>query len=277
MAAVINFLTVPQELQAIAHACRENVQALGLKLFYEHAADDFPETATIYAKSRDEHRFYIFDARVKLDRLTLWSGYGRSCSSATYVVLCLPVQPVNPDDIVRLRELGVGLTTINPESGAVMEIVAPNDLSLNIALPPLNRQRMSVRRDLGDAYKRFANGDWKHGFEDACKLVESYAREHLCREARAGQVQVPGKKGAAKTLGVNEIKRMPLGALADVFCKKLVPNQIDAHLCSGLKKINPDRISVAHKIKDRRIERRLRDNVGRHMWTIDNLLRKIPV
>jgi hypothetical protein len=127
-----------------------------------------------------------------------------------------------------------------------------------------------------DAYKRFGDGDWKHGFEEACKLVERYAREHLCREARAGNVQIPGRRGVARTLNAREIRRMPLGALANVFCQKLMPNQIDAHLCSGLKKINPDRVSVAHAVINRRTERRLRDNVGRHMWTIDNLLRKIP-
>jgi len=154
--------------------------------------------------------------------------------------------------------------------------LAPVDLSVNIQLPPLERHRAPIRRELAKVHAWFDRGDWKGGFEEACKLLEKSARDHLRREARAARVQVPGGGGAPRTLAARDIARMPLGALADVFCKKLIPSQIDAHLCTGLKRINPDRINVAHQITTQRTERKLRDNVGRHMWTIDNLLREIP-
>jgi hypothetical protein len=67
-----------------------------------------------------------------------------------------------------------------------------------------------------------------------------------------------------------------MGALADVFCKKITPRPIDAQLCTGLKRINPDRINVAHDKMTTAVAKRLHGNVGRHMWTIDNLLRGIP-
>jgi hypothetical protein len=96
------------------------------------------------------------------------------------------------------------------------------------------------------------------------------------RKVSGGAIQVPGKGGTPKTITPAKAQAMPLGALANVFCKKLMPNKIDAHLCSGLKRINPDRINVTHAITSLRKEKRLRENVGRHMWTIDNMLRKIP-
>lgn len=155
------------------------------------------------------------------------------------------------------------------------ELVAPVDLTINLQLPPIDRHRSSVRRDLRDVHLRFERGDWKSGFEDACKLVEKIARKYLRQEAR-GTLQVPGRGGVPRRLTEDDIEGLPMGALADVFCRKLSPNQIDALLCGGLKRINPDRILVAHNKLNAATERRLRRDVPRHMWTIDNMLRKLP-
>src|SRR6266851_10031889 len=197
----VNFLTVPHELQAIAYACKQALVQSGYSLKYEYTEVHFPETATIYAKrGRREQHFYIFDARIKEDRLSLWAGYGRSCSSATFVVLCLPQNgAISTEAMVRVRELGVGLTAIGPDGNCV-EILAPVDLSVNIQLPPLERHRAPIRRELAKVHAWFDRGDWKGGFEEACKLLEKSARDHLRREARAARVQVPGGGGAPRTL-----------------------------------------------------------------------------
>ena len=85
------FLTVPSELQPIAHACLNHLRDAGYKTKCEYSAGHFPETATILATRGREHHFYIFDGRIKKDRLSLWAGYGRSCSSDTFIILCVPV------------------------------------------------------------------------------------------------------------------------------------------------------------------------------------------
>jgi hypothetical protein len=269
----VSFPTVPQELQPAAYACRAHLQAGGYIVKSEYLEEDFPETATIYGKLGQERHIYILDARIRKERVTLWSGYGRSCSSATFVVLCLPQNAAfSGHSMLQARELGIGISAVSID-GAVREIVPPIDLSMNVALPPTVRHKQKNKRALMKAYTRINRSDWKGGFEEACTVVENAARRYL---ATSGVVQVVGKKGAPRTVNRNQIKRMPLGALADVFCGKLNQNQIDALLCSGLKRINPDRISVAHGTLTGATERRLRRNINKHLWTIDNLLRKIP-
>jgi hypothetical protein len=177
--------------------------------------------------------------------------------------------PDNPRLIFRRKEL----EELEESIAAQGILVPPIDLSLNIALPPLDRHRQRTKRALVKAYARFGRSDWKGGFEEACTIVETSARRYL---STSGTVQVLGKSGAPKKVAPNQINRMPLGALAEVFCGKLHQNQVDALLCSGLRKINPDRINVAHGKLSNAAEKRLRRNINKHMWTIDNLLRKIP-
>ena len=176
-----------------------------------------------------------------------------------------------------MHRLGIGLAVVD-DNGVLTEMAPPLDLSMNIALPPLARHRIAVRREVAIVHGFFDRGDWRHGFEEACKLVENAAREYLRKQVRNGSlVTVQGKKGIPKKLTVKIINRLTLGQLADAFCQMMKPKAIDALLCSGLKAINPDRINVAHRKMDKRAERRLRENVGRHMWNIDNLLRNFPV
>ncbi len=180
---------------------------------------------------------------------------------------------ISASALTEMRSLGLGLVTMG-QTGLV-EVVPPADLSLNISLPPLDRHSKGVRREFSKVHQKFGRGEWKEGFEAACKVLEKRSREYLTAQAQAGILNVPGKKGVAKPVSIKEVQKMPMGALKDVFCNKLSPNQIDALLCSGLKRINPDRIQVAHAVTSSRLEQRLRNSVGRHMWTIDNLLRKL--
>jgi hypothetical protein len=265
MKSKVSFLTVPIELQAIALACNDYLHDAGFKLRHENNEHDYPETATIDARRKGERWFYIFDDKVKESRVVLWSGYARSCQSSTFVVLCIRKQSVlKPRDLLFLKSLGVGLTIIDDDS-VLSEVVPPIDLTMNISLPPLNRQRIAVRRELQKVHELFKHGDWKTGFEEACKLVEQTAREYLIRQIKNSAVTIPGKGGNPKNISHDEAKRLPLGALAEVFCMRLYPKQVDSHLCDGLKRINPDRINVAHRKLTNATERRLRTNVGRHM------------
>jgi hypothetical protein len=241
----------------------------------EHTEDDYPEAATILAMQGGEQHFYVFDAVVKLKRMRLWASYGRSRSKPTFIVHCIPQnKKFSGDVIAELKALGVGLTMVGGE-GNLISVLPPVDLTLNLRLPPRDRHRPPVRRELRKVHSIFEGGDWKRGFEESCKLVEDVAREYLMQEVKASMVQVPGKSGP-KTLTTAQVGKFTLGQLADVFCTKLTPKPIDSLLCSGLKKINPDRVDLAHRKMTPGKERKLRENVGRLMWTIDNLLFKIP-
>lgn len=102
----VTFLTVPVELQPIAHACLADLQRSGFSAKCECSEDHFPETATILAKRGREHHFYLFDPRIKGDRVALWAGYGRSCSSETFIVFCIPMSvTVAAETVAKLREL----------------------------------------------------------------------------------------------------------------------------------------------------------------------------
>jgi gluconate kinase len=56
--------------------------------------------------------------------------------------------------------------------------------------------------------------------------------------------------GNSKKLSVAEIRRLPLGALADAFFKLKSQNSVESFLCSALKRINPERIMTAHRTGD---------------------------
>jgi len=276
MSAKVQFLTVPSELQPIVHACMAALRGRGFALKPEHAENDYPESATILARQSGEQHFYIFDAVVKPKRAELWAGYGRSCSKPTFVVHCIPQgSTISGNTVARLRTLGVGLTMVD-NTGKLTPLTAPVDLTLNLQLPPHDRHRAPIKRALQQIHPIFEAGDWKRGFEESCKLIEKTARAYLLREVRASMVQIPGAKGP-KTLTETQVNKLTLGQLADVFCNKLAPKQIDSLLCNGLKRINPDRINIAHGKMTTRKQNRLRGNVGRHMWAIDNMLLKIPV
>lgn len=270
------FVTVPAELQPVAHACYTRLAQDRMSPRCEHVEEHFPESATLYAKRRGEQHFYLIDRRVKDDRVNLWASFGRSCTSATFVVFCFPTSAKFSGDLVsRVRRLGVGLTVVDA-AGNLTEIVSAADLSLNVTLPPLSRQAGAVRPELSKIHDAITNGDWKKGFEDACKLTETTARRYLVRQVqRAGPVQVI-TKGKPKSLTVKAVGRMTLGQLAHAFCNMMAPKLIDSLLCAGLRGINPDRISAAHGLLRGKKEKRLRDNIGRHMWTIHNLLRAVP-
>ena len=269
------FVTVPDEAQRIAQACYQQLKADGHSLKVEYADALLPEAATIYVKDNRDQYIYIFDLEINAERLTLWSGFGRSCTSSTSVILYISDEVRFDAAIVaRVRELGIGLCTVDSKN-AIIEVVAPSDLSMNVALPPLNRHKPRMRRKLLKVHQKFQRGDWKSGFETACKVIEQTSKNYLIKYAKAGRVQVVGKKGVPRTITPKEVSKMPMGALKDVFCGKLMPTHLDSLLCIALKNLNGDRIVVAHDRLTARADRRLRQNVGKHMWTIDNLLLKL--
>jgi len=61
---------------------------------------------------------------------------------------------------------------------------------------------------------------------------------------------------------------MTMGQLAETFRNIQAQNHADNVIGRALATINRDRVGVAHHKRRKTTERRLRTNVGQHMWTI---------
>ena len=166
--------------------------------------------------------------------------------------------------------MGVGISVLERD-GKLSTVIPSRDLTFNVALPPLNCYKIGLRRKLEPIHKTFEE-DWKRGFEDACKFIESKARQQLVREAAGNAVVIQVKYGKHKSLKASSIEKQSLGQLAYAFCNKIKQTKLDSQLCSGLTKINPDRVDVAHNKLNAHKTKLLKQRVCGHMWTIGNLL-----
>ena len=102
---------------------------------------------------------------------------------------------------------------------------------------------------------------------DACQGLETEARRYLKKWTRTGRIKILRKKGPV-TLTNAQIDRMTMGQLAEAFRDIQAQNQADNVIGRALATINRDRVGVVHHKRKKVTERRLRANVGQHMWTI---------
>ena len=76
-------------------------------------------------------------------------------------------------------------------------------------------------------------------------------------------------------LSASQINGLTIGGLRDCFRKILAPTLLDSTIEEALAKVNPDRIERVHRRRAKRTETRLRSNVGKHMWLIVNVMKKM--
>jgi hypothetical protein len=98
-------------------------------------------------------------------------------------------------------------------------------------------------------------------FEDACGILEEECRSYLIKNLKMGRVKFQ-TGGKIKIPTEKQIRRMPMGALKDIFCNLVNQNQLEANLCAALTKLNPDRILRAHHRRSKRTEAALRKRAG---------------
>ena len=72
-----------------------------------------------------------------------------------------------------------------------------------------------------------------------------------------------------------QIDRLTMGQLALAFSQIQNQNKADAVVSQALNDIYPDRNAVAHHKSKAETERRLRSNVGEHMWTIVKAMKEM--
>lgn len=265
------FKTLPDELLAAADAVADDFEMRGHNVRLERAELGYPFTPALVC-ARDKITTTIVEVAsgagfTKLfKRLDEWVRYARSTSKDTRVAVCLPhTANLTERQMAKLQDKGVGLYVAHPNR--VAERIVPADLGLNVALPELRSLPPLMRQLLGDAYEQFAHTHWREGFEEACKVLETEARRYLNRWSRTGRIMVLRKKGPV-VLTAKQINRMTMGDLASDFAKIQNQNHADSMIGRALARINKDRVNVVHKKKRTTTEKRLRANVGQHMWTI---------
>ncbi|HVS26964.1 MAG TPA: hypothetical protein VHE58_06660 [Burkholderiales bacterium] len=204
----------------------------------------------------------------RLKFLVAWTKYGKSCTKDTRIVFATDRQPT-PLVIQFLQDNRIGLYLYSVNR--VVELLPPHDLAINIGLPNLADFHGKVRHWLAPTYEKFEKGDWFGGFEEACKLLEEKARLYFRVFSQSGRIKVMTKTGPT-TLLRQAIEKLTMGQLKQKFEKIVSPTGDDQQTGDALARINADRIGVTHKKNKAATEKRLRKNVGHHMWVIISAL-----
>jgi hypothetical protein len=263
------FNTIPEELLDLANVAVMHFQGHGFSVSIEKTDLGFPFTPAFLCKRYRTTMIVEVDSKVQHERIQSWVSYGRSYGRDFRIALCLSDNAVLPNhDEIRLRSLGVGCYVLRGDS--IFELLPPSDLALNVILPDLGEMPRKVRELLGSAYEQFDRTQWREGFETACQAFEDEARRYLKRHIRrgkSGRIDIATSKGIANP-SHTQINKMTMGQLATTFSRIQIQNKADSDISKTLSAINKDRVSVVHKKNAQTTERRLRENVGRHMWSL---------
>jgi hypothetical protein len=268
------YRTLPIELVEHADAVAEYFSGLGYRIRVEDAQLEYPYTAALAVRRQRTLILVEVDARIDLKRLDDWTRYCRSCVGDTRIALSLPPESqVSAQDVERLHLMGVGLYRAMPAE--VVEVIPPHDLALHVTLPDLKALSPKLRRRLGGAYEQFGRSNWREGFEDACQSVETEVRAYLKRGMKNGRLIFLKPNGNPLTWTQKHIDGMTVGQLVEALRRIKTQNRSDAVVEQGLARLNADRVAVVHHKAKARTEKRLRENVGRHMWTVVAILKEL--
>jgi hypothetical protein len=271
---VWEFLTVAEELLGPATATANFYDGLGYAVTTEPRELGYPFAPTLRCKRQSTTCFIEVSGDAALDRLREWVAFGRSAKADTRVLLAVSdAVNLKTTDQMTLRELGIGLLIAS--SSGVTEVMPPQDLAVNVALPDISKDTKRLRAILGPVYEHFDRNQWREGFEEACVALESAARAYLWRTLETGRTVVLTDAGNVKKLTKERVDKLTMGQLAHDLTNMQKQNHSDSIIASTLTQLNTDRIRVAHKKRTPAAERALRANVGGQMWKIVGALREI--
>lgn len=267
-----NFQIVSEDLIAAVVALANRKAEAGYKVIVEPGEIHLPSTPALKLL-REGTTIYVEpgSARIPERQIEDWVRYAQSCPSDTRIVYCCNKHLSHKKE-GWLRARKVGLAVV--ENGNVVDQIGAHDLAMKMVLPPIGQLKAQLRRKLSTSYEKEGNGDWQAAFEEACKAFEVEARRYLIKYCGSGRiVLVASASGKTRTPTSSQINRMTIGALAKTFGEILKKNQLDSRIGDTLAAINRDRITVAHK--KRSGEKRLRQNVGQHMWAIIGCMKEM--
>ena len=269
------FRTLSVDLAPVANRALRHFRDHGHTVVAEKKLDlGYPYTPTLVC--RRQQTTLVLEVVERLDRARMveWLGYGKSAGHDFRVGVCVSdaaEQHITPEDRTWLAQKGVGLFAAG---AAIVERSAARDLALNLALPDLARESRRVRELLSPPFEQIGGPDWRDGFLTACETFENLARTYLRQGIRSTRIQVMGAQGI-RNPSIPTINRMTMGQLAKTFRSIQSQNHLDAQIAEALQRLNPDRVRATHRRRHGATERRLRANVGRHMYAIFGVIRQI--
>lgn len=264
-----DFLGVAEELLPAALAFGAYFKSSGYRVAIEPFDVAYPRTPTFLLKRGQTTVYLEVASVVPWPVIRAWASYAKSCEKDSRFILAMQKDAlVSPADMAELKNLGVGLWFLGPHGA--YEILPAIDLALAIELPELPR---GLKRPLGDSYDQFGRGEWREGFETAAQVFEQHARVYLRTHTERGRI-TPMENG--KPVKLARIEKMTMGNLATAFETIASPSAADSRIGQALKRINDDRVTVAHyKGKGAQREAKLRRNVAHHMWALVGALREL--
>src|SRR5678816_1807118 len=110
----VDFLTLPDELQALANELLTELARRGYRPRPEPNILELPATPTIAATRRHETHYFLVRQSISLEEIQQWHRYCGSCTTDTRITVCRPgAQPISDTHIANLRANGVGLATLS--------------------------------------------------------------------------------------------------------------------------------------------------------------------
>lgn len=264
------FLTVAEELLGVADALCSYFEEAGYSIKIEDSSRiDYPYLPTLRCKRGSTSLLVeIVDSIPPLKRLKEWRAYCSAQQRDTRFALAVSVDvALSMSDLSRIEGERIGLYTVD-DTYVVREICNPHDLALGLELPSLTDYPNRVRKVLGPAWEELRRGNWHEGFDSACIALETEVRRYVKRHVGSGRLQFQTAAGNRRVLDDRKIDKMTMGQLKDLLESATTPTHSDSALHGILANLNPDRILVAHRRLESRAEKRLRQKVPGHLWSI---------
>ncbi len=262
---------VPDELVDVADEIGRWLKERGYSLKVEKSEPGFPFPPTFLATRGKLERIVVeILPSWQDDRIKTWIAYARTCSKELKLCVGIAQDLVLPAlTVTKVREMGVGI--LRSGNGGTFFELEPADASINVSLPPRGALHQETKSILGSAYDHFEASRWRDGFEEACKAFERSAKRYLKKWVKTGRVRFVTRSGMVAYTN-RKIDRMTMGGLEAAFETIQAQNSSDKVILKALKAIRADRNKLTHDKWNMKTEKRLRGNVGQHMWIITQAL-----
>lgn len=269
-----NYTLLPDILVETADKIADSLAARGFSVAVEKLALGFPFPPTLYCK-RGKLEQSVIEVVPSYDdaRFSTWASYAKACPTEMKVFVAVSEEVVlSATALQKIRSAGIGIYRV--QGGTVIPELDAADLSITISLPKLMSLPKTARPLLGPAYDHIAATRWREGFEDACKVLDVESRKYLKRWHKTGRVRFIAN-GKIINMTDRKIDKLTLGQLAVKFTEIQAQNSSDRMIGSALARINKDRVNLTHNKWKATTEKRLRANVGQHMWVIAQAMKEL--
>lgn len=272
-----DFRTIPDELLHVAEAAEQYYQNQGYEVALEQREIGFPFVPALVCRRGHETVIVEVMSDLERGRIERWLRYGKSQTVDTR--LCVFVRR---QGMLTAEELQYAITAklgvqVHDDTSC-LEVRAPSDLAVHVALPDLADLKPAVRPLLGSAFKKVNENDWRDGLGEAYLEIEQHARDYLKVGMQSGRIVIQKTKRGQPTGYVvtdAEVDKMTLGQLKDAFARIQNQNFKDSTIGSTLAMINKTRVGLAHKRRAKAVEAELRQQVGQHMHAVISCLEEL--